>query len=139
MWINTQTQAVYRLHHEVRAAFPNVSMPESLSDALLAEFNIVPVTQTSAPAGHVVVELAPALVDGTWTQQWTLRAPTDEETQAKASEVRTQRTDKLSASDWTQVLDAPIDQSAWALYRQALRDVTAQAGFPWVIDWPLTP
>ena len=28
----------------------------------------------------------------------------------------------LSASDWTQTNDAPVDQSAWATYRQQLRD-----------------
>ena len=139
MWINTQTQTVYKLHHEVRAAFPNVSMPEVISDALLGEFGVVPVTQMPAPSGHVVVELAPTLVDGAWTQQWTLRPPTEEETQAQAAEVRAQRNAKLSASDWTQVLDAPIDQPAWALYRQALRDLTSQAGFPWTLDWPVAP
>ena len=30
-------------------------------------------------------------------------------------------------------------KEAWATYRQALRDVTAQAGFPWTIDWPKIP
>lgn len=28
----------------------------------------------------------------------------------------------LAASDWTQLADAPVDQQAWATYRQALRD-----------------
>ena len=57
--------------------------------------------------------------------------------QAKA--VREDRNKRLSESDWTQVLDAPVDQTAWAAYRQALRDVTAQAGFPWDIEWPVKP
>jgi hypothetical protein len=57
--------------------------------------------------------------------------------QAKA--VRQQRGDKLKDSDWTQVADAPVDQAAWAVYRQALRDITSQAGFPWTIDWPVSP
>ena len=30
-------------------------------------------------------------------------------------------------------------QAAWATYRQALRDVTAQDGFPWTITWPAQP
>ena len=58
---------------------------------------------------------------------------------ASAANVRQQRNEKLSASDWTQVADAPVDQAAWAAYRQALRDITAQAGFPWTIDWPAQP
>ena len=57
--------------------------------------------------------------------------------QAKA--VRQQRGEKLKDSDWTQVADAPVDQAAWAEYRQSLRDVTTQAGFPWTIEWPTQP
>jgi hypothetical protein len=56
-----------------------------------------------------------------------------------AAGVREQRNQKLKDSDWTQVADAPVDQAAWAAYRQALRDITSQAGFPWTIDWPEQP
>ncbi len=64
-------------------------------------------------------------------------APTTEEVlKKKASEVREKRNAKLSASDWTQVADAPVDKEAWAVYRQALRDITNQNGFPWNIQWP---
>ena len=57
----------------------------------------------------------------------------------QAKSVRDSRNTKLTESDWTQVADAPVDKAAWATYRQALRDVTAQAGFPWTIDWPTNP
>ena len=57
--------------------------------------------------------------------------------QAKA--IRQQRTEKLKDSDWTQVADAPVDKAVWAAYRQQLRDITAQAGFPWDITWPDAP
>jgi hypothetical protein len=57
----------------------------------------------------------------------------------QAKSVRTSRGDKLKDSDWTQVADASVDQAAWATYRQALRDVTSQAGFPWTIEWPVAP
>jgi hypothetical protein len=57
----------------------------------------------------------------------------------QAKSVRTSRGDKLKDSDWTQVADAPVDKEVWATYRQALRDVTAQAGFPWTVDWPVAP
>lgn len=59
--------------------------------------------------------------------------------EALAAEARTKRNGLLAASDWTQVADAPVDQAAWATYRQALRDITAQAGFPAAIDWPAIP
>ena len=57
----------------------------------------------------------------------------------KASEVRAERNRRLSETDWTQVADAPVDQAAWATYRQALRDITAQEGFPWDVQWPQMP
>ena len=57
----------------------------------------------------------------------------------QASAVRKSRGDKLAECDWTQVADAPVDKQAWATYRQALRDITAQKGFPWTITWPDAP
>jgi len=45
----------------------------------------------------------------------------------------------LVQSDWTQVADAPVDQSAWATYRSLLRGVPQQAGFPTDITWPTKP
>lgn len=56
-----------------------------------------------------------------------------------ASEVRSDRNALLSQSDWTQVADAPVDKAAWATYRQALRDITDQSGFPHEVDWPVKP
>jgi hypothetical protein len=61
---------------------------------------------------------------------------TTEELQAEA---RAQRNQLLTASDWTQVADAPVDKAAWATYRQALRDIPQQEGFPTVIVWPDKP
>lgn len=57
----------------------------------------------------------------------------------QAKSVRDHRTTKLAECDWTQLADAPVDKAAWATYRQALRDVTKQAGFPWDIEWPVAP
>ena len=54
-------------------------------------------------------------------------------------QVRGKRDRLLSASDWTQVADAPVDQAAWAEYRQALRDVPSQDGFPHSVVWPVSP
>lgn len=60
-------------------------------------------------------------------------------TNNKSSDVRNQRNEKLKDSDWTQVADSPVDKAVWATYRQALRDVTTQSGFPWTIVWPVAP
>lgn len=55
------------------------------------------------------------------------------------AEARAQRNQLLAASDWTQVADAPVHKAAWATYRQALRDISAQEGFPWAVVWPTQP
>jgi len=60
-------------------------------------------------------------------------------TEQKAEFIRSERDDLLKQSDWTQVADAPVDAQAWADYRQALRDVPQQSGFPADIDWPTKP
>jgi hypothetical protein len=53
---------------------------------------------------------------------------------------RMTREELLKASDWTQNIDVPqATKDKWASYRQALRDITAQAGYPQVITWPDTP
>jgi len=66
--------------------------------------------------------------------------PSAEEIAAmKAEKVRQQRGRLLKASDWTQVADAPVDQAAWADYRQALRDIPQQEGFPENVVWPEKP
>lgn len=56
-----------------------------------------------------------------------------------AKQVREDRDKKLIESDWTQILDAPVDQAAWAKYRQALRDIPQQDGFPLNVIWPNEP
>ena len=57
----------------------------------------------------------------------------------QADGVRRQRNEKLVECDWTQLADAPANNAAWAIYRQALRDIPLQDGFPWVVTWPEKP
>ena len=57
-----------------------------------------------------------------------------------ALEIRTERNWLLAESDWTQLPDVPeAIRSAWATYRQALRDVPQQPGFPDNVTWPTAP
>jgi len=58
---------------------------------------------------------------------------------AKGTSARQKRSTLLAASDWTQVADAPVDQVAWAAYRQELRDITSQEAFPFEVTWPVAP
>lgn len=62
--------------------------------------------------------------------------------QELASSVRSQRDAKLSATDYLIVPDYPIspeDLEAVKVYRQALRDITEQSGFPKNVQWPVEP
>ncbi|UOF80694.1 phage tail assembly chaperone protein [Caudoviricetes sp.] len=127
---------------------PNTSFPHVVSDSVMAEFGALRVffsTQPEVTATQVLEEATPVFSteDQRWTQVWTVRdMTTDEVSQqaaSKAAEVRQQRDALLVSSDWTQVLDAPVDQAAWATYRQALRDITTQTGFPQVVEWPISP
>ena len=62
------------------------------------------------------------------------------ENDRRAEQVRAERDTKLAASDWTQMPDYNgANKTAWATYRQALRDIPAQAGFPWDVTWPEMP
>ena len=57
----------------------------------------------------------------------------------QSTNVRNDRNKRLTDCDWTQLADSTADKAAWATYRQALRDVPTQAGFPWNVQWPTQP
>jgi hypothetical protein len=88
-------------------------------------------------------EHGPALlIDGVWTQNYIVTDLGPDESAAKVGAqwgvIRAERNALLVASDWTQVADAPVDAAAWAVYRQDLRDITAQTD-PFSIVWPAKP
>lgn len=144
MWIDADGR-VFKAHADIRAGFANVSLPAVISDEALAALGLQPVQPVSAPVvDHTqnVSEGAPTF-DGGWTQTWVVTPATPEEiaqrTQAQSAQVRTDRNARLSACDWTQLPDAGVNSAAWAVYRQALRDLPQQAGFPWTVTWPSQP
>ena len=56
--------------------------------------------------------------------------------------VRAERDKKLTDTDWTQMTDSPLsdsDKTAWATYRQSLRDLPTASGFPHTMTWPEEP
>jgi hypothetical protein len=60
-------------------------------------------------------------------------------TKAEEEAARLKRNALLAASDWTQLADAPVDKTSWAIYRQALREAPQQPGFPSDVVWPEAP
>lgn len=123
----------------------NVSFPKVMTDELFAQFGVVRVTSTPRPEYDHTKEfnVTAEQANGVWVEKWVATNVSAEEiaqrTENQANNVRAERNQKLSESDWTQVADAPVDQTAWATYRQALRDVPEQAGFPWDVTWPSQP
>jgi hypothetical protein len=60
----------------------------------------------------------------------------------QATAVRADRNKRLAETDWTVIkaLESNTPQNFdMAAYRQALRDITSQAGFPWNVQWPTKP
>jgi hypothetical protein len=94
-------------------------------------------TQTVAQAAQ------PVLSNGEWQLGWVVSTLTAEQQAAaqdrKAASVRVERNQKLKDCDFTQLVDAPVDRQAWVIYRQNLRDITSQSGFPWNVTWPEEP
>jgi hypothetical protein len=143
---NTITKYPYSLA-ELRSDNPYTSFPKNPTNSELGGWNVYPVQSTSRPvADHTqnVTENDPILVNGVWTQSWSVTAASEDEinqrTSSEAENVRYQRNSLLSSTDWTQVKDVPQSVSnAWASYRQALRDMPQQEGFPWSVVWPEEP
>jgi len=146
MQIRIRETSAVMYEGEFRALHPNTSMPQQLSEELLNDFGadvVLEGPQASPTRYQTAFADGVEQLDGKWYTKYSVAEmdadaiATKDTEQAKA--MREQRGEKLKDSDWTQVADAPVDKAAWATYRQALRDVTAQSGFPWTITWPDAP
>lgn len=131
---------------EFRALHPNTSFPPQLSEALINNFDadiVFEGPQAQPTRYQTAYRDGVQQINGKWYTKWAV-ADMDDDAKAatdarQADAVRATRNQKLKDSDWTQVADAPVDQAAWAAYRQALRDVPSQVGFPWEVQWPTEP
>ena len=149
---------------EFRAMFPNTGFPVQLTADIINDFGGDVVLEGPQASGGDRYQYSQRQgveqVDGKWFTKYVL-GPVFTDTTAEdgtvttaaeneaaykamkdaeqAKSVRQQRGEKLKETDWTQVADAPVDKALWAVYRQALRDVTTQEGFPWDITWPKEP
>ena len=70
----------------------------------------------------------------------TLAPPSMTIEEQTSDEVNLRRNSLLVMTDWTQGSDVPqATKDKWAPYRQALRDITDQPGYPMNVDWPEEP
>lgn len=104
---------------------PNPRIPDDAVEVSDADYSVLMIAQS---AGKRIV----ANSDGYPVSQ-------DQPPDVLAARARDRRDTLLSASDWTQLADAPVDQAAWAAYRQQLRDVPLQENFPETVAWPPAP
>lgn len=147
MLIRTKHGEIVQLGHWL--ASRNISFPLRPTDAILADLEIERVnTNAPQPDHDPLTQKAVAdgfeEVGGRWQNKWKLVDLSAEEierkTQDAADSMRRIRNARLTECDWTQLPDATVSNpGAWAAYRQALREVTDQPGFPHRIDWPEKP
>jgi sugar lactone lactonase YvrE len=134
-----------RRDNKTTTSFPKVVEPETLAEygvytAIVAESPVYDEATQVMSRNDVATNIG-----GQWTYEHTVRDKTTEELAAldenTAAAVRSKRTGLLAATDWTQIADAPTDAAAWAMYRQALRDVTDHVNFPYLEEnnWPVKP
>lgn len=144
---NDKPSGMPLVNEQFFALFPNTSFSTPLTPDQTEPlgFGVYDYTSQPEPSKYQkVVEVEPVKdAQGIYRQTWAVVEMNTEEQFAedtrKASEVRSERNWKLTRSDWTQIADAQVNKAAWATYRQALRDITSQAGFPWTINWPEQP
>ena len=129
-----------------------------ITEEVINRFNSDVVFEGPQASGGTVYQYSQSFgveqVDGKWYTKYVLGPIfTDGETTAieqevaykslkdaeQAQNIRNQRNQMLKDCDWTQLEDSPVDKILWASYRQSLRDITEQSGFPWEIQWAVQP
>lgn len=150
MFVYSPSQAIKVFPYtidDLRRDNPNTSFPEDISEDLLAAYSVYPVKSLPAPEYNIatqrIVFSDPVIFNDQWQHGWIVLELSADEIAKRANHaaanVRQQRNQLLVESDWTQLPDAPVDTVKWAAYRQALRDVSNQPGFPWDVQWPADP
>lgn len=118
---------------------PNTSFPKIPSEQLLAEWDVYPVTVDEIPVYNSLTQNAeqddPQNVDDQWSVAWIV---SNLDQSVAEQNVRNRRTQLLTESDWMALSDVTIT-TEWADYRQSLRDITSQEGFPYNVIWPVKP
>jgi len=119
---------------------PRTSFPKNIDIDLLASYSVYPVLSSKQPEHDATVQVLVRdsipykSVEG-WVVSYTVENKPQEQAEAK---VRSKREWLLAETDWTALSDNTMT-TAMAEYRQALRDVTSQEGFPYNVTWPTKP
>ena len=153
---------------QLRRDNPQTSFPKAIPDWMLRENGVHPVKQTTKPKYDPLVQtlkqdemphkevtrlktkedathpftgevdqsqVGQPVYGNRWLIGWTVENKPQEDAEAA---VRKKRNTLLEETDWTALSDTTLTPEM-AAYRQALRDITNQAGFPYGVDWPTKP
>ena len=143
--------------HAMRGTIP--STPAPVTTEWMEANGVDPVFEGPQASGGTVYQYSQfggiEQIEGKWFTKYVLGPIfTDNENQTAAEQeadykarrdaeqgenIRRSRNQMLSETDWTQLEDSPVNKAVWATYRQALRDISAQEGFPWNVQWPEKP
>jgi hypothetical protein len=132
---------------EFRSLHPNTGFPQLLTAEILDNFGSDPVLNgAQAQPTRYQTAFRDGVTQDDQGRWFTKYSVADMDVEAKdaldaqqAASQRSERNRRIAECDWTQVEDSPVDKQVWAVYRQALRDLPSQAGFPWDINWPTQP
>ena len=154
MFVKVKNGAVEKYPYTVgdlRRDNPNTSFPRTIPEATMARYDMYPVVQEPSPSfdpltQKVRVGSLPVLQAGVWIMTKSVVAFTSEQIAvndaAKAKEVRAKRDKLLAETDWVVIMHTEKGTNiplVWEVYRQALRDITGQSGFPHSVTMPVKP
>ena len=165
MEIRVKNTGAVMYEGEFRQLHFGLGLPKVLTEAIINEWGADIVFEGPQASGGTVYQYSMRQgveqIEGKWYTKYVLGpiftdTPATEDTPAKtaaeneaayqamkdaeqAANVRNSRTQMLKDCDWTQIADSTADKTAWATYRQALRDITSASGFPWAMTWPTQP
>jgi hypothetical protein len=135
--------------YNIREKVKNVSLPEDLTNPNNLPEGYVHVYESTFPEydvqnEKVVLADKPIFKNNTWILEYIILPLIEQEKEEfikqKSEDIRLMRNQLLSKCDWTQTKDvSDYISSNWIQYRQDLRDITAQPGFPLDVIWPIEP
>ena len=125
--------------NDLRKENPNVSFPAEITDAMKTTYGIADVNENDKPSfdplTEEIVEAPMTIVDGVVQINYIKEAVDETE---QSSRIRNQRNSHLTGSDWMALSDVTMTDE-WKTYRQPLRDIPQQSGFPASVTWPEPP
>lgn len=143
--VNNEITAYPYTIQQFREENKQTSLPHDISEEFLAEHGVFRVYESPWPGNidaglYRIWQDAPVKKeDGRWYMKYN-SGPWPED--VAIANMRNRRNGMIKDTDWRAYPDSPgtaEERQAWLDYRQALRDITNQAGFPFNIVWPAIP